>query len=74
MSANVIAYVIVGGIVTGLLRHAIIQMDEHENGDPMESDHMGVRFVSVMFYLVCLFTAGYLFYKLFIILIHLIGG
>ena len=71
MFESVIGLVIVGGLVTGLLRHAMVQMGETE---PMSSDNFWVRAPAATAYMACLFTGGYLVYVLLQVLIQLVGG
>ncbi len=71
MFSGIVALVVVGGLATGLLRHAMVQMGETE---PMSSDHFWVRAPAATAYMACLFTGGYLVYLLVQVLIRLVFG
>jgi hypothetical protein len=71
MFESVFALVVVGGLATGLLRHAMVQMGETE---PMSSDNFWVRAPATTAYMACLFTGGYLVYLLVQVLIRVLLG
>jgi hypothetical protein len=71
MSAEVIAFFIVGGLVTGLIRFAVTHMDETE---PTASDKFWVRAPATLFFVACLFVGGYFVLKALHIIVYLVGG
>jgi hypothetical protein len=71
MFESLFALVVVGGLATGLLRHAMVQMGENE---PMSSDNFWVRAPAATAYMACLFTGGYLVYLLVQVLIRVLLG
>lgn len=66
-----IAFFIVGGVVTGLMRHAVINMDETT---PTESNNFWVRAPVILFFYTCLCVDGCFVFRALPIIVHLIGG
>lgn len=71
MTAAIISFFIVGGLVTGLLRFAVTHMDATE---PMTSDRFWVRAPATLFFVASLIVCGYFVLKALHIIVYLLGG